>query len=437
MKRAIVLLTICICFLTSFAQTFKNPLRNFGPDPFMVFFQGNYYLTYSSSPTKYLNGNGIEIIKVKSLADVQDAEPTLIWKEENEMRNSYMWAPELHRLNTTNGYRWYLYYTAGPSSCCEGQRVHVLESENDDPIGPYAYKAQLTSEYGIDGSVLQVNDDLYFLYAQANEGNHIHIMKMLNPYTVVQPSVRIASAKYSWEKVAGLINEAPVALVRGNKIFLTYSYNDCNSEFYGLGLLTANANGNLLDPSSWEKKSAPVLQLNAAKKVFAPGHNAFFKSPDGTEDWIVYHANSAATDACGEKRTPRVQKIGWNRDGSPNFGSVVSATQNIKLPAGDPKAGDAISSASIVGDNSSVVDVYPTSSTDIIKIEYTSAVDESVSVILKSPTGMVLQKIFEGDVEAAVTHVELFNVQTFAAGLYFISLDSPALRQTFKIFVKH
>jgi GH43 family beta-xylosidase len=53
--------------------------------------------------------------------------------------------------------------------------------------------------------------------------------------------------------------------------------------------------------------------------VYAPGHNGFFKSPDGTEDWIVYHANNSASGGCDMNRSTRAQKFTWNPDGTPKL----------------------------------------------------------------------------------------------------------------------
>jgi len=38
---------------------------------------------------------------------------------------------------------------------------------------------------------------------------------------------------------------------------------------------------------------AAVFQRSNTNGVYGPGHNGFFKSPDGTEDWIVYQANAS------------------------------------------------------------------------------------------------------------------------------------------------
>ncbi|MNY80450.1 Glycosyl hydrolases family 43 [compost metagenome] len=67
--------------------------------------------------------------------------------------------------------------------------------------------------------------------------------------------------------------------------------------------------------------------------MYAPGHNSFFKSPDGKEDWILYHANSNPGEGCGNKRSPRMQKIDWDANGFPVLGEPVSEGMSLAIPS--------------------------------------------------------------------------------------------------------
>jgi len=60
---------------------------------------------------------------------------------------------------------------------------------------------------------------------------------------------------------------------------------------------------------------------------------SFFKSPAGTEDWILYHANSEPGQGCGRKRSPRAQKFTWDLNGYPIFGEPVKTGFPIKVPS--------------------------------------------------------------------------------------------------------
>ncbi|KAK2600346.1 hypothetical protein N8I77_009886 [Diaporthe amygdali] len=89
--------------------------------------------------------------------------------------------------------------------------------------------------------------------------------------------------------------------------------------FYCLGLLELVGN----DPmqyQSWRKyRDGCVFHQNSKEKVFATGHASFTTSPDGSENYIVYHAMTTAEPPADIYRTVRAQKFTWNDDGTPNF----------------------------------------------------------------------------------------------------------------------
>jgi GH43 family beta-xylosidase len=97
-------------------------------------------------------------------------------------------------------------------------------------------------------------------------------------------------------------------------------------------MITYNG-GDPLNPDSWSKSPESVFQ--SENGVYGPAHNGFFKSPDGTEDWIVYHANDSSQGGCDVGRTTRIQKFTWNSDGTPNFGSPLPLDTDIPVPAGE------------------------------------------------------------------------------------------------------
>jgi GH43 family beta-xylosidase len=99
--------------------------------------------------------------------------------------------------------------------------------------------------------------------------------------------------------------------------------------------MVAYNGGDPLAAESWVKHPQPVFQRAHQADAFGPGHNNFFKSPDGTEDWIVYHANDRSSDGCDMGRTPRIQKFTWNLDGTPAFGTPVSTLAELPVPSGE------------------------------------------------------------------------------------------------------
>jgi hypothetical protein len=91
----------------------------------------------------------------------------------------------------------------------------------------------------------------------------------------------------------------------------------------GRGMLTTSATSDLLNSASWTKWPQPVFSESPEAHAYAIGHNGFFKSPDGTQDWIIYHANPEPHQGCADFRSPRAQPFTWNTDGTPHFGTPV------------------------------------------------------------------------------------------------------------------
>jgi len=76
---------------------------------------------------------------------------------------------------------------------------------------------------------------------------------------------------------------------------------------------------------------------NVLKKFGCQVYLLIFKSPDGTEDWIIYHANPAPKNGqgCGATRSTWMQKFTRNADGTPDFGVPVATGVAMKVPSGE------------------------------------------------------------------------------------------------------
>lgn len=344
LRRIGLLSAILTCLLLSVSLvggqsdepgTFLNPLNaNGGADPWLTYYEGNYYLaTTTWSSTWYMR-------RSPTLAGLKTAEAVEIYHETDPSRCCNFWAPEFHLLTGPDGEQhWYFYYTAGVAGTYGLQRTHVLESAGTDPLGPYTYQGRVwyaaNDTWMIDGSVLELNGAVYFLYSSwVGPLQSLFIAPMSNPWTLSSPGTRIASPTYPWELLSGNVNEGPVALYHDDDVFIVYSASSCNAPNYQLGMLTYTG-GDPLDEASWVKSPEPIFVRNDAAGVYAPGHNGFFRSPDGTEDWIVYHANDSTAYGCDGTRTTRVQPITWNEDGTPNLGEPLALDTPIPLPSGD------------------------------------------------------------------------------------------------------
>lgn len=317
-------------------KTFSNPVFD-GADPWYIKKDGYYY--YCSS-----GNNSIYISKSQFLT--KPGEKKQVWKApRNSWNSSCVWAPELHFFNG----RWYIYYAAGESGPPYiHQKTGVLESETDDPFSSYTDKGMLytgndpdmknNNIWAIDMTVFSWKNKLYAVWSgwdipalTDKTPQHLYIAGMENPFTMKSLRVKISSPEESWETGGPLnLQEGPAIISRDGNLFIVYSCRESWTVDYRLGLLKLKDPGRSPeDPANWEK-SGPVF-----RGPFGTGHCSFVKSPDDTEDWIVYHSKKSIKE--GWQRDVRLQPFTWSRDGYPVFGEPVNAGIEIMRPSGEYK----------------------------------------------------------------------------------------------------
>lgn len=317
---------------------FRNPL-NAGADPSLVHYEGNYYLSTTQK-------DHLAVWRSPSLATLATVEPIVVWEESDPTRSAELWAPALHQFDSDDGPRWYIYYTAADSTLEDdterdsSHRLYVLESEGDDPAGPYDFKAQIadTGEYAIDGEPFLHDGEPYFAWSSPGRGfdggpQQLYVAHMTNPWTTEGDPVALPGDGGCDE-----VREGPTPLYGDGKTFLTYSTCDTGKPDYQLWSIALPEDADPLDSDAWEQVPGPLFSRNDDAGVWGPGHHFFFKSPDGTEDWIVYHGKNTP-EYTYDFRSTRAQRIGWKDDGTPDLGKPLAAGASQRLPSGDPGDG--------------------------------------------------------------------------------------------------
>lgn len=312
------------------AATFTNPLLPSGPDPWITREGDIYYYMHTL-------GDRLEIRRTRDVSRLAEAERKVIWTPPKEGPNAQsIWAPELHRIDG----KWYVYYSAAASGHDDDDHrgVFVLENPSADPLkGEWIDRGRVnTARPGIDGTTFAHRGRRYFVYSPyVGPDSVLSIARMTNPWTLTGAEVTLARPDLPWERQGGRqILEGPEFLLgpKGD-LFLSYSASACWSDDYSLGLLSAPPGSDPMDAAAWTKSPRPVLAKSPANNVYATGHNGFFTSPDGRENWIIYHANTGAKQGCTPKRSPRIQRFGWTANGRPDFPTPAGEGTRLAPPS--------------------------------------------------------------------------------------------------------
>lgn len=305
------------------SDTFMNPILPDGADPFLYEHDGSYVYTQTT-------GSNVTLWRTDAPSELATAESKVIWQPTKGERD--IWAPEIHFVND----RWYVYYAAVMPG--EVHKMYVLESATADPFSDYTEKGVIedpSGKWAIDGTILKNGDDLYYIWSgwegDVNVSQYLYIAEMSDPMKISSERVELSRPTYAWESLGAppSINEGPQILLKGDQIHIVYSASGSWTDYYQLGLLSTTSDADLMDPNAWTKQEEPVF--SSSEDVFGPGHASFVTSPDGSEDWIVYHA--ARAEGSGWTRNIRMQPFTW-KDSVPMFGEPVSTDETLQLPSG-------------------------------------------------------------------------------------------------------
>jgi GH43 family beta-xylosidase len=324
--------------------SYQNPIME-GADPFATFIDGKYYVLVTRA-------NRVGIKSAPKLQDIGPLSEIKVWDYKGSPVGGHVWAPELHNIDGD----WYI-YTCGQNTGLdynedwveyiqERQEMFVLKSSTGDPFGPYEFAAWLMPGTGaIDETIFTHTDGIRYI-------------ELLTPTSIGLKRVMISCPDQAWERHGWPVNEGAAVLAKNGLTYIVYSGSGYRVPEYALGYLV-NTDGDLLNPNSWTKVG-PVFQQDPSVGVYATGHNSFTTSPDGTEDWIVYHARLSTNG--NVPRDMFIQKFTWDGD-VPVFGKPTPPETDFTCPS---DTGWIISSK-----NQEVEDIriYPNPAGEYINIE--------------------------------------------------------------------
>ncbi|QDT74124.1 sulfatase-like hydrolase/transferase [Lacipirellula limnantheis] len=319
-------------------RQFANPIFE-GADPWIIQHDGKYIACLSDGNRAVALHFSDDLTKLGPKHIVWEAPATGPYSRE-------VWAPELHHLDD----RWYIYVAADDGDN-RNHLSYVLESKGDDPLGPYELRGPIytgddpaqkkDNRWAIDATVFEHHKNRLLIWsgwAADSDEQWLYIAPLKSPWELAGPRVRLChNADHQWERVGELpdqrgLHEGPQILQHDGRTFIIYSASSSWQPTYKLGMLELQRDGEPLNPADWIKHDQPVFV--GTEDTYGVGHASFVKSPDGAEDWIVYHAKRDRSD--GWARAVFAHPFTWGADGRPCFGAPVKAGELLKLPSGTP-----------------------------------------------------------------------------------------------------
>ncbi|MDG9717798.1 glycoside hydrolase family 43 protein [Streptomyces sp. DH24] len=312
------------------AAPYVNPLVLNRADPHIHRHTDGFYY-YTATAPEY---DRIVLRRSRTLNGLATAGESVIWrKHATGAMGAHIWAPEIHRIDG----KWYIYFAAAPAEDVWAIRIWVLENSNANPFqGRWVEKGQLKTAwetFSLDATTFTHRGTRYLAWAQHEPGmdnnTALWLSRMANPWTLTGPQVRLSTPEYDWECIGYKVNEGASVIARNGRLFMSYSASATDAN-YCLGLLTADADSDIMNPANWSKSPTPVFTSNDTTKQYGPGHNCFTVAEDGRTDVLVYHARQYK-EIDGDplhdpNRHTRVQTLGWKPDGTPDFGIPVADT---------------------------------------------------------------------------------------------------------------
>jgi len=334
MKCCVCTLFLCVFRLVSFAgsaeivEDYFNPLDVLIGDP-QIFKDSEIYYLYGT-----IDGEkGFEVFSSPDLASWR--RHGFCFTKDGKWAQHYLWAPETIRAGNT--YR--LFYTGS-----DNYLLQICVASSDFPLGPFQDIA--APMYG--GSVNHFDPSPF--YDEASERYYLFFTKDTTQSGSDRSEIwggrlapdfksfdvgpfKLLEGDQSWELMQNgkYFIEGPNVKSRGAFYYMQYSGSAWNTHNYALGYATARAP---LGPFT-KFFANPILKSSSS--VFAPGHGCFVSSPDGTEDFIVYHSHLNATTAWRQLNIDRMDFIPVDVDPlTPDRLEVFNAPTNQAslLPSG-------------------------------------------------------------------------------------------------------
>ncbi|MBZ4671446.1 MAG: glycosyl hydrolase [Oscillospiraceae bacterium] len=294
-------------------------------DPCIAKWNGKYYFI----ATNDADGNhSLYIREADNIPELVTAKEHLLLDSNTyEDIGGLLWAPEFHIL----GNDLYIFHGATPGEFFR-EESHIMKlKKGGNPIcasdwsrpqrvlkkdGTYLCEAGKT--ISLDMTTFEWDGQHYVVWSQreflpVDLGAWLYIAKIdpNEPWKLTTDPIVLTKPYYGWENNHTFVVEGPFALIRGDKLFLTFSGAAIDAT-YCIGLLAADKGADLLNPESWQKLNYPLLTSRSMPGEYGPGHNSYVVDDNGVY-WNAYHARPGVE----APRSSGLRRVHFDIDGYP------------------------------------------------------------------------------------------------------------------------
>lgn len=314
---------------------YEFPIAESRADPCIGKWKGKYYFIATNDAD---NNHTLYMREADNISDLLGAEEVLILDSSTyEDIGGLLWAPEFHIIEgdlyifhgATTGEFFYeeshvmkLRRGGNPMIASDWSRPQRVVKKD----GNYLCEAGTT--ISLDMTCFELKGEYYVVWSQReflpeDLGAWLYIAKVdpKEPWKLISDPVILSKPEYGWANNNVFVDEGPFALIRDEKLFLTFASALIDAT-YVVGLLCAHKDADLLDPASWTKSNYPLLTSRSVLGEYGPGHNSYVIDDEGTV-WNAYHARLGIDG----RRSSGLRRVHFDIDGYP----VLDLTEDKDL----------------------------------------------------------------------------------------------------------
>lgn len=306
-------------------EHFEFPVAYNRADPCIGRWNGKYYFIATNDAD---NNHSLYIREAETISELVEAEEHLILDSKMYPEiGGLLWAPEFHVIRD----KLYIFHAATPGEFFY-EESHVMElREGGNPICSEDWSrpkrvvkkdgsqiCEAGKEITLDMTCFEWQGELYAVWSQRqflpkDLGAWLYIAKLneQEPWKLLSDPVILSKPEYGWANNHTFVDEGPFALIRGDRLFLTFSSAAVDTS-YVVGLLTIEKGKDLLNVHNWKKKNYPILTARSVEGEYGTGHNAYVEDDDGNI-WNTYHARPGIDGV----RSSGIRRVHFDVDGEP------------------------------------------------------------------------------------------------------------------------